>query len=191
MTTMTDDSIALRELLEESTDADLLREMIGLAAERLMALEVQALTRRRLWRGSPSRLAQRDDYRDRDWETRAGTVELRIPSSGRQLLSGLPGAAAGGHRYQATGNVLLTTFLEDAPKKSGNQLKNRLTRKGRKRPADRLAEPIPCHLSPLPGCTVGHSETDMSDKSATVCAPDVAGATKFMSTQGLRLWHMG
>jgi hypothetical protein len=32
----TDDSIALRALLEKSADADLLREMIGYAAERLM-----------------------------------------------------------------------------------------------------------------------------------------------------------
>ena len=76
---MTDDSIALRELLEKSADADLLREMIGFAAERLMELEVQALTGAGYGERSPSRLAQRNGYRDRDWETRAGTVERRIP----------------------------------------------------------------------------------------------------------------
>jgi len=41
---MTGDTMALRGLLEKSSDADLLREMIGFAAERLMALEVGGLT---------------------------------------------------------------------------------------------------------------------------------------------------
>ncbi len=65
---LTDEMMALRGLREKSPDADFLREMIGFAAQRLMELEVGGLT------GAP-----RNGYRDRDWETRAGTVELRIP----------------------------------------------------------------------------------------------------------------
>jgi transposase-like protein len=76
---MTDEMMSLRALLEKSSDTDLLREMIGFTAQRLMELEVGGLTGARHGERSAERLNHRNGYRERDWETRAGTVELRIP----------------------------------------------------------------------------------------------------------------
>ena len=76
---MTDEMMSLRTLLEKSSDADLLREMVGFAAQRLMELEVESLTGAAHRERSPERINHRNGYRDRMWETRAGAVELRIP----------------------------------------------------------------------------------------------------------------
>ena len=76
---MTDDKIALRSLLEKGSEATFLRGMIGFAAQRLMELETESLCGASHGERSADRHNQRNGYRDRDWETRAGTVELRIP----------------------------------------------------------------------------------------------------------------
>ena len=62
---MTDEMMALRAMLEKGADADVLREMIGFAAERLMELEVQGLTGAGCGERSSERLVQRNGYRDR------------------------------------------------------------------------------------------------------------------------------
>ena len=76
---MTNEMMQLQGLLEKSADADVLREMIGFASQRLMELEVSARTGAGYGEKNPARLVQRNGYRDRDWQTRAGTVDLKIP----------------------------------------------------------------------------------------------------------------
>lgn len=53
--------------------------MIGFAAQRLVDLEVGSLTGAGYGEKSSARLAQRNGFCKRDWETRAGAVDLRIP----------------------------------------------------------------------------------------------------------------
>jgi putative transposase len=83
------DTMDLQAILEKRTDSDVQREMIGFTAQRRMDLEVQGLAGAPLGRRSADRLVRRNGYRDRAWETRAGTVDLRIPK--RRKGSYFPG----------------------------------------------------------------------------------------------------
>lgn len=79
---MTITKMELMELMRnaEGGDVDFLREGVRVLAQALMDAEVSAQIGAEHGERNPDgRAAQRNGYRDRDWDTRAGTVELRIP----------------------------------------------------------------------------------------------------------------
>ena len=76
---MTDERMTLLELVEKGADADLVRDLLAFAAERLMAAEVDRLTGAACGARTPDRINHRNGYRERGWETRAGRIELAIP----------------------------------------------------------------------------------------------------------------
>jgi len=76
---MTEDRMALFELIDQRADDDLVRDMLAFAADRLMEHEVEAITGAPCGVRSPDRRTSRNGYRERAWQTRAGAIELRVP----------------------------------------------------------------------------------------------------------------
>jgi len=76
---MTDEKMALMELVEKTDDAELVRELLAYGAQRLMAAEVDQLTGAPAGARSAERTNHRNGYRERPWQTRAGQVDLAIP----------------------------------------------------------------------------------------------------------------
>ena len=87
---MTDERMALLELVEKSADADLVCEMLAFAAERIMDAEAELLTGASKGARTALRETHRNGYRDRDWDTRAG-----LPVSPPPAPSPTSGAAPG------------------------------------------------------------------------------------------------
>src|SRR5690606_34997897 len=76
----TDLSIALQELLDKAgADMDFLREAVRLLAQHLMELEVSRQIGAERHERTPERVTHRNGYRPRLWDTRVGTIELRVP----------------------------------------------------------------------------------------------------------------
>jgi len=63
----------------ESASPDLLRAMVKAFAEALMGAEADAVCGAPYGQVSEDRVNYRNGYRDRRWDTRAGTIELAIP----------------------------------------------------------------------------------------------------------------
>jgi transposase-like protein len=76
---MTEDKVALIDLIEKSGDAGFVRDLLAFAAERLMEAEVEGLTGAAKGERIATRLNIRNGYRDRAWDTRLGRIDLRIP----------------------------------------------------------------------------------------------------------------
>ena len=79
---MTDATIALAgmaELADKGPDVDMLRQMVQFMAQRLMDMDVESLCGAGYDEKSTERLNSRNGFRDRSWETRTGTVALKIP----------------------------------------------------------------------------------------------------------------
>jgi len=65
--------------LLEQDDVDLLREGVRVLAQAVMETEVSSQIGAAPYERSSSRAAYRNGYRTRTWDTRVGTIELKIP----------------------------------------------------------------------------------------------------------------
>ena len=79
---MADPRMTLLDLLakcDQGVDPTFLRDGLKLLAQELMEAEVTQLIGAAPYERSDSRLNSRNGYRDREWDTRVGTLELQIP----------------------------------------------------------------------------------------------------------------
>ena len=68
----------LRKQLEEASP-DLLRAMVKEMAEALMSADADAVCGAGYGERTPERVNRRNGYRERDWDTRVGSIELALP----------------------------------------------------------------------------------------------------------------
>src|SRR4051794_5957455 len=89
-------SMALAELVrraEQNGDVDVLRDGVRVLSQALMEVEVSQHLGAERHERTAERTGQRNGYREREWDTRAGTIGLLVPQvAGRQLLPGHVGA---------------------------------------------------------------------------------------------------
>ena len=79
---MAKSSMDLLEILRKrgmEGDVDFLREALQVLVEGIMDAEVSAQIGAQHGERNPDRITHRNGYRNRDWDTRVGTMELRIP----------------------------------------------------------------------------------------------------------------
>jgi len=76
---MTDDRMALVEFVRKSAEPGFLRELLQFTVQRLMECEVDGLCGAGRYERSTDRTNRRNGSRERQWQTRVGSLELQIP----------------------------------------------------------------------------------------------------------------
>jgi transposase-like protein len=79
---MTDPRMTLLDLLaksEQGADPSFLRDGLRLLSQEFMDAEVTQLIGAGPYERTEQRTTSRNGYRDREWDTRDGTIELQIP----------------------------------------------------------------------------------------------------------------
>src|SRR5215213_5701829 len=76
---MTDDRMALVELLQKSGESDFLRAVAEAVLQLLMEADVEGVIGAGRHERSPERPNYRNGYRDRTLDTRLGSLQLRVP----------------------------------------------------------------------------------------------------------------
>ena len=93
-----------------SASPDVLREMVRGFAQRMMDADAEVRCNAGYGEVTPDRVNSRNGYRLREWDTRAGTIELAIP----KLRQGTYYPEFPGHRRRAEGalaSVVATSYL--------------------------------------------------------------------------------
>ena len=76
---MTDDTMAFFNLVRERGGGDLLKDLAEAVLQRLMDYDVENLVGAARYERSEARTTQRNGFRERELETRLGTLDLKIP----------------------------------------------------------------------------------------------------------------
>jgi len=76
---MTEERLALSELLEKAGDGDFLRAVAEAVLQLLMEADVEGLIGAGRYERNGERSTWRNGYRDRVLDTRLGSLQLRIP----------------------------------------------------------------------------------------------------------------